>query len=147
MTAETKLKPLTKDDILGADDRMTEIVPVPEWGGTVTVRALSGTERDKYEASMVRYSKNAKGGIEVAGVESGNVRARLVSLSIVDDDGSRMFSDADVLALGDKSASALNTVFDVARRLSGLSDADVEALTAGLKADRNGSSGSDSLET
>jgi hypothetical protein len=142
MTTKPDLRLLTRDDILGAVDRATEVVAVPEWGGAVTVKALSGTERDTYEAGMVTYRANGKGGMEVAGLNSGNVRARLVALSIVGSDGAPLFSEKDVLDLGDKSASALDRVFEAARRLSRITNADVEALTTGLKAGQNGSSGS-----
>ena len=37
----TALKVLTRDDILEADDRLTEWVDVPEWGGRVRIRALT----------------------------------------------------------------------------------------------------------
>lgn len=139
----SKLKLLTRDEILALDDRATEVVEVPEWGGAVTLRAMTGSERDQYEASMVRYGKDDKGQIEVKSVETANIRARLVSLAAVDEQGERMFKEADLLALGDKSAAALNRLFDVARRLSALTDQDVEALKTGLKAGPNGSSGSD----
>jgi len=139
-TKQPKL--LTKDEILAADDRNTEVVDVPEWGGAVTVRALSGTERDRYEGSMVRYRRTEKGTVEIEAVETENVRARLVSMSVVGEDGARLFGDADVLALGDKSAAALERVFTAAQRLSNLSQRDVEVLQAGLKGGQNGSSGS-----
>jgi hypothetical protein len=61
-----------------------------------------------------------------------NVRARLVSLSTVDENGERLFSDADVVALGGKSAAALERVFTVAMRLSGLTPDDVKDLTENL---------------
>ncbi len=54
---------LTKDDILGADDLATEDVEVPEWGGCVRVRALTGTERDAFEAAMFRMPKPGKKGV------------------------------------------------------------------------------------
>jgi hypothetical protein len=139
----TKPKLLSRDEILAAEDRATEVVEVPEWGGAVTVRAMSGTERDRYEGSMVRYRRTEKGTVEIEAVETENVRARLVSLSVVDEEGKRMFAEKDVLALGDKSAAALNRVFDVAQRLSALTNRDVEVLTAGLKGDLNGTSGTD----
>ena len=48
---------LSRDDILKAEDLTTEEVDVPEWGGTVLVRGLTGRERDEFEASvMVRYA-------------------------------------------------------------------------------------------
>jgi len=39
-----------------------------------------------------------------------------------------LFADADALELGQKSAAALVRVVDVARRLSGMTDEDVEEL-------------------
>jgi hypothetical protein len=138
----TKPKLLTRDEILAAEDRSTETVDVPEWGGQVTIRPLTGTERDHYERSLVRLTPNDSGGFDASAAEGVMIRGRLAALSIVDADGKRMFSDVDMLALGEKSARALDRVFNAASRLSGLSRADVEALTAGLKGDRNGSTGS-----
>lgn len=110
---------LGRDAILGADDRVTEDVPVPEWGGTVRVIGLTGAERDRMEASVVGNGKK---------MNLTNFRARLCALSIVDENNDRVFSDADVGALGKKSAGALERVFSVAQRLSGLSNDDVEDL-------------------
>lgn len=146
MTAKTALRMLSRDDILNADDRKTEVVPVPEWGGAVTVRSLTGTERDRYEGSMVSYRRNAKGVPEVNAVETDNVRARLASMTIIDADGANLFSEKDVLILGLKSAAALERVFKVAQRLSNLSDADVESLVEQLGKDPSAPSGSDSPE-
>ena len=66
----TKPKLLSRDDILAVDDRVTEVVPVPEWGGAVTVRALSGNQRDKYQNDMLRYGRNERGGIEITAVDA-----------------------------------------------------------------------------
>ena len=140
-------KHLTRDDIFAAQDRATQEVEVPEWGGTVTVRALSGNERDRYQNGMLKYGRNDRGGIEITAVDADTMHATLVSLSIVDADGKRMFADKDVLALGDKSGAALDRVYNVALRLSGLTDLALEAAKDGLKGDRNGASGSSSPET
>jgi len=43
---------LNKEQILRADDLKTEEVDVPEWGGSVRVRVLTGTERDAFESSI-----------------------------------------------------------------------------------------------
>ena len=48
--AEKIIHILTRDEILESEDLATETVSVPEWGGSVIVRALTGTERDAYEA-------------------------------------------------------------------------------------------------
>ena len=114
---------LSREQILSADDRKTEDVEVPEWGGTVRVRALSGAERDAYEAGLVQLRSDGTRRLTMQ-----NARARLVSLSLCDEQGNRLFSDADVSELGDKSAAALERVFDVASRLSGLTDGDIEEM-------------------
>lgn len=118
---------LSREDILSIEDRTTEDVPVPEWGGTVRVRSLTGAERDAYEAGIVQVSGNGTKKINLK-----NLRGRLVSLTCVDEDGNRLFTDEDAIALGEKSASALERLFDVARRLSGLSEDDVEELAEGF---------------
>jgi hypothetical protein len=114
-----------RDDILGRDDLPVEVVSVPEWGMDVRVRALSGTERDAYEASCMRRS-GPKG--EKVEMSFENIRARLVARSVVDEAGARVFTDADVAALGGKNAAALNRLFEVAQRLSGLRGEDFEEL-------------------
>lgn len=114
---------LTREAILAAEDRKTEDVSVPEWGGTVRVRALSGSERDTYEGSLVQLSPSGQKKLTLA-----NARAKLVSLAVCDEAGSPLFSEKDVVELGSKSATALQRVWEVASRLSGLSDDDMNEL-------------------
>lgn len=114
---------LSREQILGADDRSTQDVEVPEWGGSVRVRAISGAERDAYEAGLVQLKSDGSRKFTLA-----NARSRLVALSIVDEAGARIFDEADVAKLGEKSAVALERVFDVAASLSGLSDDAVEEM-------------------
>jgi len=113
---------LTRDAILKAQDLPTEEVEVPEWGGVVRVRGLTGAERDAFEQSIVEQrGKNTRMNLR-------NIRAKLVALTVVDEEGNRVFSDEDAEALGKKSAAALDRVFAVAQRLSGLRPEDVEEL-------------------
>src|SRR5690554_121558 len=113
---------LSREAILQAQDLPTERVPVPEWGGEVIVRGLTGAERDQFEQSIVETrGKNPK-------VNLRNIRAKLVVLCCVDEQGNRIFRDEDAEVLGQKSAVALNRVFEVAQRLSGLRPEDVEEL-------------------
>ena len=117
---------LGKADILAAADLLYEDVPVAEWGGTVRVRGLTGRERDAFEAAVASTKgKDVKLNLQ-------NVRARLVALSVVDADGARIFDERDIGALGEKSAQALERVFQVAMRLSGLTPTDVKDLTENL---------------
>jgi hypothetical protein len=114
---------LSRDAILTVDDRKHKDVEVPEWGGTVRVRAMSGYERDKFETSMVEIRGNKRK------ENFTNLRARFVALVLIDEDGKRLFSDTDIALLGAKSAAALDRVYAVGQELNGLSDKDVEELT------------------
>ncbi|MCE7550907.1 phage tail assembly chaperone [Streptomyces thermodiastaticus] len=119
---------LSAEQILDADDLPWEDVEVPEWGGTVRVRGMSGTDRDRFEAAML--SKDMRSVSKESALE--RYRARLAAACIVDENGQRMFrSDAEIKRLGEKSAQALQRVCDVASRLSGLTDADQEELLGG----------------
>lgn len=109
---------LTKEAILAANDRRTQDVEVPEWGGTVRVSTMSASERDKWEAETYGGDKP----------NTQDFRARFVALCLVDDKGERMFSEKDIAALGKKSAAALHRVFKAAQALNALTDAEVEAI-------------------
>ena len=112
------MKNLTRDDILNADDIKTEKVEVPEWGGDVFIRTMSGAERDDFEGSLIRGKKT----------NLANIRAKLCALVAVDADRKRLFSEKDISALGRKSAKALDRVFSAAQKLNGISSEDVEDM-------------------
>lgn len=114
---------LTREQILEAQDIKTETVEVPEWGGSVLVKGMTGKERDQFEATIL--GQRGKGQI----LDLKNFRAKLFVLSVVDEKGKQLFTQKDIDALGDKCASAINKVFTVAQRLSGLSEKDVDELT------------------
>lgn len=125
---------LTKDAIWQAQDLKYEDVKVPEWGGEVRIRALSGTERDNFEASsLIKKGNDTQ-------LNTRNLRARLVAATAIDEEGNPVFDPSDVLHLGQKSAAALSRLFDVATRLSGMSKSDVEELTENFDEDQSDSS-------
>jgi hypothetical protein len=131
---------LSRDEILSVDDLRTEDVKVPEWGGVVRVRELTGTELDSYQASMM----SLRDGETVP--EMANMRAKLVTRSIIGDDGEPLFTELDIGRLGQKSGVALQRVYDVASRLSGISAASEDEATASLK-DQSDDSSSGSPES
>ena len=137
-------KILTRDEILQSDDLSTEDVEVPEWGGTVIVRALAGVERDAYESDIFEAPKMPGQAPEF---NLQNLRAKLASKTMVDDEGKRLFSDSDVVTLGLKSAAALDRVFAVAQRLSRLTNADIKELSDQLVKGQSADSGSDLPES
>lgn len=129
--ADEPLRLLGRDDILGVTDTAFEVVPVPEWGGSVRVRSLKGVERDEYEATMVRQrGKNTE-------LNMSNVRAGLCARAICDANGTRVFSDGDISLLGQKSAAALDRVYAVASRLSKINDEDIEELAGNSASGRS----------
>ena len=111
---------LNRDAILAANDVKVERVEVPEWGGHVFVRLLSGTERDAFEQSNVKI----KG--KQSEVNLTNIRARLAVLCVCDETGARLFKDADATALGAKSGAVLDRIFDAASALNKIGKAQQE---------------------
>ena len=81
---------------------------------------LNGKERDELEMSFA-----AQGDEELDTI---NVWAGLVALSVRGENGRRLFSGDDVERLGTKSAQALNRVVEVAQRLSGISEKELEEI-------------------
>lgn len=132
-----------RERVMSAKDIREERVDVPEWGFSdteaLTVRGLSGTARDEFEESCLRRNKNG------ADFDSRNLRAKLVARCVVDEDGDRVFSDADLEWLGGKSASALSRIYEVAAKLSRIGPEDLEELSKNSKSVPVDGSGSGSL--
>ena len=111
---------LTKDQILSADDLTTKDVFVTPWGGTIRIRTMTASERDHFEQKMF------SGGKKQARMD--DIRATLVSIAVVGENGERMFSDKDVKALSKKSAAAMDQIFAEVQKLNAVSDEDVEDM-------------------
>lgn len=103
---------LDRAAILAADDLAKETVSVPEWGGEVIISTMTGTARDAWEQSIAGDGKP----------NIANIRARLLSFCAVDESGKRLFSEADVDALGAKSGAALDRCVRVAQRLNKITE-------------------------
>lgn len=113
---------LDKAAILAAKDMKLEALEVPEWGGTVYVRVMSGAERDSFEADCTEVSrKGSKPKLE-------NIRAKLAVRVLCDQNGNRLFADSDAAELGKKNSKAIDRVWESANRLNALRTADVEEL-------------------
>lgn len=128
---------LTAQQILDYNDRVTERVEVPEWGGDVIVRSLTGVERDSYEASM-SIQKGDKFVPNPVGA-----RARLVVRATIDEDGARLFTDADATKLGEKNAAVLDRLWDKIAELSGMTDKAVADAEGNSETDQSDGSTSD----
>ncbi|MFI6249051.1 hypothetical protein [Streptomyces sp. NPDC051016] len=132
--------------ILGADDVETKPVDIPQWGGEVLVRGLTGIERDAYEASIQQVRPKPDGGREVVFVRD-NARAKLLVKCLVDENGHRLFKDTDAPALGKKSGAILDKLYDVAAELSGMGEAVEKEIEGNSEAAPSGDSSSSSPES
>ena len=110
---------LSKAKILAAKDvKLSDAVPVPEWGGDVYIRTISGTERDKFEEAYSEQKMKA-------------FRIRFLVMTLSDESGERLFADSDMDALGNKSSVVINRLFDKAWQHSAFTDEAVDALGNG----------------
>ena len=115
---------LSRDQILEASDLKTQVAEVPEWGGSVIVRTMTGADRDTFENNLVTVKADGSREQNLT-----NFRAKLVALTAVDDAGNLLFSADDVARLSGKSAAALERVFTVAQAINGLGAQAVEDAT------------------
>jgi hypothetical protein len=126
---------LDREAILGVSDIKTIEVPVPEWGGSVFIKGLTGAQRDEFEASNRRNGEQ----------NLTNIRARFLVRCIVNEAGTRIFADQDAAALGKKSSAAIDRLWDVATDLSGSSAKAQEEMEGNSETDgMEGGSGSPS---
>lgn len=139
-------KSLTRDAILSADDIRIDVVPVPEWGGIVHIRTLTGLQREEYVESIRKVTgQGRKQSVEIVLQRSG---AKLAAQTICDETGKLLFSKADIPALAAKSAKALQRVIDAAAKLNGIDDeAEENAKNDSVSREANDDSSIGSLDT
>lgn len=114
---------LSKSQILAPEELPWEEVEVPEWGGSVRVRVMTGMEKDAWEASIYRMK-----GSDVE-LNQDNFRASLISRCLCDENGPMEFSPLEILELGQKSSVALDRVFQAAKRINRIDKKDQDELT------------------
>ena len=123
---------LSREEILAIEDRVTEEVDVPQWGGKVFVRSLDGPEA----AELFRLTEKSPSGADRS------FMVALVICATVDAEGRRLFTIQDAPTLARKNYAALQRVYAVAARLSGFSQegrAELEKKSAATPGSENGS--------
>lgn len=124
-------KVLSIDDILAANDLEMERVYVEKWGGDVCLRTLMGWERDK-------LNQEAQGENSLL-----HFRAKVVAWSLCDESGKTLgVTSEQMIALSSKSGKALDYVFEVCCKLSGIGPKDQETVEANEKNGQGQSDGS-----
>jgi len=130
---------LDAEAILGIDDLHIETVHVPEWNGSVRVRTLTAKERDDFEQSLLE--KRGRGKNQTREMTFLNMRSKLVVRCLMHPtENSRLFRDDQAEQLGRKSGAAVDRLYDVAARLAGISEEDVDELVGNSESDQPDSS-------
>lgn len=110
---------LTKDKILSAIDAKTESVEVPEWGGSILLRVMSGRQRNNYE--FWAHAESNKKSPDFRGI-----RERLIVACAIDDHGKALFDEKDVDALSEKNSEVIDRLHKACQKINGMDDGAVE---------------------
>lgn len=102
------------------NDTPSELVEVPEWGGIkVLVKGFTLGAKDDFLASILNINTKEPD------IRAFNVGV-LVGTCYDPESGEKLFTDADIPVLKQKSAAALDRLVQVGQRLSGLTEEAVE---------------------
>jgi hypothetical protein len=108
-----------KAAILASSKKNLQKVSVPEWGVDVFLRTMTAGERDAWELAWIE--KQGKGGVA-------NFRSVFLAKCLCDENGNRLFSDAEVPQLAEQDASVVNRLFELARERNALTADQVDEL-------------------
>jgi len=115
------MKTLSKADILGNHDLKTKAVEVPEWGGKVYLKELSGLERAQFEEETASLDSDK--------MEDQLLRiAAVVAHTISDENGNRILLFEDATALASKNFKVLHRLYRQAMALNDMGGDAVEDL-------------------
>lgn len=106
---------LNRQQLLTSRKLRIKAVTVAGLDDVVYVRVMTGTERDRWEERQIDEKFT-------------NFRARFLCSTLCDEDGKLLFSEDDVDAVGSLPMDTLEPLFEEARGLNMLRDADVEKL-------------------
>lgn len=105
---------LNRKQFIDADDIKYCEVELPELGGSVRIRSMSG--KDEIEFEDVKKNKEATEWIFWA-----------IARYCVDENNQQMFTEDDVEAIKEKSSSSIKKLFDAILDLNTINDSKVEA--------------------
>jgi hypothetical protein len=107
---------LTREQILARrNSRKPVREEVPEWGGEVWIRVLSAADQVK---------------IAEAGGEAALGPARVLVAALVDEDGTRLFTDEDLPELMKEDFPVIMRLFQRAAKVNGLTSAELDEAMA-----------------
>ena len=113
---------LSAADILAINDAKPECVEVPEWGGCVYIRAMTGAERAAYNADV--YDDVG----EMRKDKRGTWITRALVDALCDEGGNKLFTAEQVAELNKKNAKVLQRLHIAALRINALREEDIVAM-------------------
>lgn len=125
----------SREEILAVQD--IKIIPfhVKAWGCMIHLKSIGAGEWDDFEDTLVEIVDGSKAKSTLA-----DYRARFAVLVSCDEDGTMLFTAADIPALTIKSRAALDSILEAGKKLNGISAGDQEAMVENLKPTPDGDS-------
>lgn len=114
---ESEVDFVTLEELASAKPGL-KILVIPEIHGKVRIRTLNGAEVDRYRSSIT----TGKGPNQT--LNQRGMRAKLVVLSLANEDGSRMLQDNEANKLQQWPSIVLERIFDASRKWNGLTETD-----------------------
>lgn len=115
-----------REQFLQSGDLRRDTVDCPEWGGVVTVRELTGPQRDQHQINQFRF--DAETGKPSLSPKLDN--ALLACWAVIDPEtGERIFSDDDLPELRKKSGRVLDRIGEKILGLSGMGGSEKNSET------------------
>lgn len=112
----------------------------------VYVRQMSGRERDTFEQSLLKETKDKNGTVTGYDRSLVDFRAKLAVLTICDEEGTAILQPNDYETLSiNMSARRLEKIVNEAQKLNAVTDDDKEALVKNSDGDQIAASTSDSV--
>jgi len=113
----------------------------------VFVRQMTGRERDQFEQSLIKETKDDKGTTISYDRSLEDFRAKLAVVTLCDETGKSLLEPGDYPALSiNMSAARLEKIVNEAQKLNKITEEDKEALVKNSAAVQDGNSNSDSAE-
>ena len=128
---------LTKQEILSQKLQTLVIdVPMVHEGAQVKIMELTSGRRDYFEASMMSDAQEGKSKTlnftmktgETKRVPVEKFRARIVAMSLVDENDQWMFKPGDEEQLAELGCDFINTIADEVVKLNKMSEEDIEQI-------------------
>jgi hypothetical protein len=114
----------------------------------VYVRQMTGHERDEWEKSMRRETRNKEGVITSMEVILDDFRAKLAVSTLCDEAGTLLLSREDYKILSNNmTAERLETIINQSQKINAITKEDKEGLIKNLEAIPESNSNSDSVKS